>query len=189
MTGVGEVYDGFEGNTWYGINNDDAAQRDSYYLIISELFQASIDESVRQYEAWVVELNKNYEIAKQKATEELAASTKLAAEAAAKKAEDAENKAKIGGAGEENFMIKHPALITSSAQDLSATDKSWIARVYKLDTGDKTIDKFLYGVIVGKDGAPLAVKFRDDVTTVPLTLDPDTEWRLKYGISQSDTWE
>ena len=186
LTGVGEVYDGFEGNTWYGINNDDASQRDGYYLIISELFQASIDESDRQYKAWVEELNKNYEIATQKATEELAASEKLKAAEAAKKAEDAANLAKIGGAGLEGFMINHPTLIKSSVKEPSGPN--WNARVYLLDTGIKTIDNFYYGEIV-KDGVPLAVKFRKDVLTEPLTLDPDTEWRLKYGTSQSDTWE
>ena len=161
--------------------NDDQGD---YYDLIAEALQNSIEISKTNKTNFATEAKAQYKIVTDKAAADKAAADKAAADKAAE-----ENKVKIGGAGEENFMINHPTLVKSSKLDLSAKDGSWNARVYKLDTGDKTIDKFLYGVIVGKDGAPLAVKFRDDVTTEPLTLDPDTDWRLKYGTSQTDTWK
>ena len=39
--GLGDVYNGFEGNDEYGINHGDASDRNAYYEIISNLFQAS----------------------------------------------------------------------------------------------------------------------------------------------------
>jgi len=183
MAGRGqEGYNGFEGNNSYGINNDDADQRDSYYVIIAQLFQNSIDITNEQYPKWVEELNANYKVTK---------------DAADKLAKDEENKKNtqakiIGGGGEyTKWLLEHPALINKS--EIISTDRG-DANLFSLNTGDPIIDQYQYGVLLIVDPTnPSLDGTYDDVrvkkgTDIAVSINPATDKFWQFAISQNDAW-
>lgn len=181
-TGGDSEWNGFEGDNAYGINNDDADDRDSYYEIIAELFQASIAISDEQYPAWLAELNKNYKITKD-------AEDKLNKDELDKKNREAKIK---GGGGEYvKWLQEHPALINKS--EIITTDRG-DANLYSLNTGDPIIDQYQYGVllVVDPNNSSLDGTY-DDVrvkkgTDIAVSIDPATDKFWQFAISQNDAW-
>ena len=183
MAGRGQgAYNGFEGNSNYGIINDDNDDRDSYFLIISELFQASIQVSDSQYEAWFTQLNANYKV------------TKDAADKLDKDNLDKKNReAKIKGGGGEyvKWLQEHPALINKS--EIITTDRG-DANLYSLNTNDPIINQYQYGVLLVVDpNNPSLDGTYDDVrvkkgTDIAVSINPATDKFWQFAISQNDVW-
>ena len=181
-TGVGYVYNGFEGTNWYGIINDDSDDRDNYFNEIAQLFQNSIQNTEDAYPKWVAELNANYKVTK---------------DAADKLAKDEENKkntqAKIRGGGGEytKWLQEHPALINKS--EIITTDRG-DANLYSLNTGDPIIDQYQYGVLLIVDPTnPSLDGTYDDVrvkkgTDIAVSINPATDKFWQFAISQNDAW-
>ena len=181
-TGGDSEWNGFEGDNAYGINNDDADQRDSYYEIIAQLFQNSIDITNEQYPKWVEELNKNY------------AETKAAADKLAKDEENKKNtQAKIKGGGGEyvKWLQEHPALINKG--EIIKTDRG-DANLYSLNTNDPIINQYQYGVLLIVDpNNPSLDGTYDDVrvkkgTDIAVSINPATDKFWQFAISQNDAW-
>jgi len=175
-------YNGFEGNNYYGINNDDVDQANSYYLIIAQLFQNTIDNTEEAYPKWVAELNANYK------------ATKDAADLVNKTAEEkknTENKIKGGGGQQVEWLKKHPALIDNpKLVDIEGGDK---ATLYSLDTSDSVVNQYQYGVrLVNAPGTSAHQTFLDVRvkigTDVAITIDPATDKFWQFAISQNDAW-
>jgi peptidoglycan hydrolase-like protein with peptidoglycan-binding domain len=175
-------YNGFEGNNYYGINNDDVDQANSYYLIIAQLFQNTIQNTEEAYPKWVAELNANY-----KATKDAADLVNKAAE----EKKNTENKIKGGGGQQVEWLKKHPALIDNpKLVDIEGGDK---ATLYSLDTSDPVVNQYQYGVrLVNAPGTSAHETFQDvrvkKGTDVAITIDPDTDKFWQFAISQNDAW-
>jgi peptidoglycan hydrolase-like protein with peptidoglycan-binding domain len=175
-------YNGFEGNNYYGINNDDADQRDSYYEIIAQLFQNTIQNTDDAYINWVDELNKKY-------AETKAATDIINKDAEAKK--NTENKIKGGGGQQVEWLKKHPALIEpATLVDVEGGDK---ATLYSLDTDDAVVNQYKFGVLlVNAPGTSAHDTFQDvrvkTGTDIAIQIDPDTDKFWQFAISQNDAW-
>jgi hypothetical protein len=174
--GLGDVYNGFEGNDEYGINHGDASDRNVYYEIISNLFQASISESENQYKAWVDELNKKYAL------------IKVAVDKKNKEAET-DKKRKGGGGQQEGWLKEHPAL--SKKANFIETDRGNLY-AYSLNTNDPIVNSYQYGVLLNIDANNPSIDGTYDAVTVKnglaITIDPATFKFWQFAISQNDAW-
>ena len=174
--GLGDVYNGFEGNDEYGINHGDASDRNAYYEIISNLFQASISESENQYKAWVDELNKKYAL------------IKVAVDKKNKEAET-DKKRKGGGGQQEGWLKEHPAL--SKKANFIETDRGELY-AYSLNTNDPIVNSYQYGVLLNQDESNPSIDGTYDAVTVKgglaITIDPATFKFWQFAISQNDAW-
>ena len=183
MAGRGQgAYNGFEGNSNYGIINDDADDRDNYFNEIAQLFQASIVISDEQYPAWLAELNANYKVTKD-------AEDKLNKDKLDKKNREAKIK---GGGGEYvKWLQEHPALINKG--EIITTDRG-DANLYSLNTNDPIIDQYQYGVLLVVDpNNPSLDGTYDDVrvkkgTDIAVSINPATDKFWQFAISQNDAW-
>ena len=174
--GLGDVYNGFEGNDEYGINHGDASDRNAYYEIISNLFQASISESENQYKAWVDELNKKYAL------------IKVAVDKKNKEAE-IEKKIKGGGGQQEGWLKEHPALDPKSSEEITDRGKVY---AYSLKTNDPIVNSYKYGVLLNIDQNNPSIDGTYDAVAVKnglaITIDPATYKFWQFAISQNDAW-
>ena len=174
--GLGDVYNGFEGNDEYGINHGDASDRNAYYEIISNLFQASISESENQYKAWVDELNKKYAL------------IKVAVDKKNKEAET-DKKRKGGGGQQEGWLKEHPAL--SKNANFIDTDRGKLY-AYSLNTNDPIVNSYQYGVLLNIDASNPSIDGTYDAVAVKnglaITIDPATYKFWQFAISQNDAW-
>ena len=170
------MYNGFEGNDEYGINHGDASDRNAYYEIISNLFQASISESENQYKAWVDELNKKYAL------------IKVAVDKKNKEAET-DKKRKGGGGQQEGWLKEHPAL--SKKANFIETDRGELY-AYSLNTNDPIVNSYQYGVLLNQDESNPSIDGTYDAVTVKgglaITIDPATFKFWQFAISQNDAW-
>lgn len=176
VSGVGDVYNGFEGNDYYGINNDDSDDRDAYYEIISDLFQASIQESETQYKGWVDELKEKYAL------------IKVAVDKKNKEVET-DKKRKGGGGQQEGWLKEHPAL--NKEPNFIDTDRGKLY-AYSLNTNDPIVNSYQYGVLLNQDESNPSIDGTYDAVAVKsglaITIDPATYKFWQFAISQNDAW-
>lgn len=175
-------WNGFEGNSSYGINNDDSDDSANYYDIIAQLFENSIVISDLAYAEWLTELNAKYKVIKDAAAKN---------EQDKKNKEEKDKKIKGGGGQYVEWVKKHPAI--SKTSEIIKTDIG-DANLYSLNTNDSTIDLYKYGVLYIDDpnntnlnGTYQDVKVKDG-TDLALNIDPETDSFWQYAISQNNVW-
>jgi peptidoglycan hydrolase-like protein with peptidoglycan-binding domain len=166
---------------WYGLEADDESDTANYYGVVYDLIQNSLKITNEFFPIWKKQIEDKYKITKD-------AEDKSAQDKAAKDAEAAAAASKIGGGGtgweSQDWILKHPALGTM--ETINTTEG--VASVYGLNTSNPLVDKWLYGILVKKDGTIQHVKFLAKDKTTPYPIDGETDQWVKYAISKTDTW-
>jgi peptidoglycan hydrolase-like protein with peptidoglycan-binding domain len=183
MVGTSEKYSAvhWNGGGDYGFENEDDDQKSYYYGVVRDLINNSLSTTEQSYPIWKKQLEEKYKIIKD--AEDKAAQDKVKSDA---DAADAASKIGGGGAGWEgqDWILNHPALGTMQTIDTT----EGVASVYTLNTSNKLVDKWLYGILVKKDGTIQHVKFLKTDIKTPYPIDGETDQWVKYAISKTDTW-
>ena len=171
--GFGIVGNGDASNRYiYGFEADDDSDTANYYGVVQDLIQNSLKITKDLLPIWRKQIEDKYKITKD--AEDKAAQDKAKSDADAK---DAASKIGGGGTGWEyqDWILKHPAL--GKMQTIDTTEGK--ASVYSLITSNPLVDKWLYGILVKKDGTIQHVKFLAKDPTTPYPIDGETDQWIK----------